>query len=220
MNKEKIRNFFKKLNNSYVIAAICMLLAGVIVLGMMIGLVANPFITDTAYTARVKTEILDETMTSRVKLVMLEGGRYSITVRNNAGERFTYFGDYGYGRLADEENRLQRTVWFEYDGEMAIIDELLFGSNDLFTSSFLPKTSKQTNPFKIQYGEVTFINGGAIVLLIFYCAFISAAAAIVTILLIKRKDGGVVFTNRMRLIKRLRELEQMLGVTHETNTEE
>ena len=212
--KEKLANFFKKLNNSYIVAAICAILIGVIVLGLMIGLVAHPFATNTTYTAKVKTEIDDETYTTKAKLVLLDGGRYSMTLKDSKRQNYTYFGDYGYGKFIDEENSRQSMIWFEYDGLMSIEDVALF-RGDSISSILKINSSKLTNPFKIQYGEVVFTNVGGILWLVFYCCVIAIAAAIATILLLKRKDGNVVFTSKIRLIKRLREIEDMLGVRHD-----
>ena len=213
--KEKLANFFKKLNNGYIIAAICAILIGVIVLGAMIGLVARPFATNTTYTAKVKTEVLGETYTAKAKLVLLDGGRYSMTIRDSQKQRYTYFGDYGFGKLVDEENVRESVIWFEYNGQMVAVDQALFGGDLLSSMIKTANISEQTNPFKIQYGEVTFTNVGGILLLVLYCFVIVIAAAIATVLLLKRKDGNVVFTSKIRLIKRLRELEDMLGVRHD-----
>ena len=209
--KEKLANFFKKLNNSYIIAAICMILVCVILLGLMIGLVAHPFATNTTYTAKVKTEVLGETFTTKAKLVLMDEGRFSMTLKDGQKQYYTYFGDYGYGKLVNDENVRQSVIWFEYDGLMYSVDQSLFGDG-IFSSMLKTNMSEQTNPFKIQYGKVTFTNVGGILLLVLYCFVIVIAAAIATVLLLKRKDGNVVFTSKIRLIKRLRELEDMLGV--------
>ena len=202
MNKEKIRDFFKKLNNSYVIAAICVILIGIILLGAMIGLVARPYSTNTTYSATVHGSGVG---TMKIKLVLLDDGRYSQTVKYvQLQEISNTFGDYAFrcGKYRVGENKGQSFNHIYFDGD--------------YDNTFY----ELKNPFKIEFYGVELTNVGGIFLLVCYCILICFAAAIVTILLIKRKDGGVVFTNRMRLIKRLRELEQMLGVTHETNTEE
>ena len=202
MNKEKIRDFFKKLNNSYVIAAICVILIGIILLGAMIGLVARPYSTNTTYSATVHGSGVGP---MKIKLVLLDDGRYSQTVKYvQLQEISNTFGDYAFrcGKYRAGENKGQSFNHIYFDGD--------------YDNTFY----ELKNPFKIEFYGVELTNVGGIFLLVCYCILICFAAAIVTILLIKRKDGGVVFTNRMRLIKRLRELEQMLGVTHETNTEE
>lgn len=206
MNKEKIKEFFAKLNNGYLIAAICAILIGVIVLGAMIGLVARPFAINTAYTAKVEKESLGETITVKSKLVLLDGGRYSLTVRDSTG-KVTYFGDYAYGRIETGENASKHNIIrFEYDGSHAVFDSYVFGSKE---------TVELTSPFKLQYGDVEFINVGGILLLVFYCFVIVGCAAIAAILIVKRKDGNIVFTDKLRLVKRLKEIEDMLGIKFE-----
>lgn len=206
----KFKEFLKKLNNGYIIAAICVILIGVIVLGLMIGLVARPFATNTAYTAKVKTEVLGETHVTKAKLVLLDGGRYSMTIRNSQKSTYTYFGDYGYGKdkLDTDEERRHNVIWFEYDGELVALDLVLFGGDKT-------EMVEQKNPFKLQYGGITFTNVGGILLLIIYCVLIAILAAIAAILLVKRNDGKVAITNKMNLIRRLSNLEEMLGVHHE-----
>lgn len=190
--KEKIREFFGKMNNSYVIAAICVILIGVIFLGAMIGLVARPFSLNTTYYSTLKEEIFGEEFVVKSKLTLLEGGRYQLTQKSNLIDgSLTTFGDFGYGKVRIEDNKPRRNViWFD---------------NDKYDMVEL------TNPFKMEYDGEEFTNVGGILLLVCYCLTIAAAAAIATVLLIKRKDGGIVFTNKMRLIKRLKEIEEMIG---------
>ncbi|MCH5159233.1 MAG: hypothetical protein J1F66_00095 [Clostridiales bacterium] len=198
--KEKIKEFFNKLNNSYIIAAICVILIGVILLGAIIGLVARPFSTNTTYSLKVKQMYSSMgDVNCSIKLVLLDDGRYKLTTYDkNTKEVYTEFGDYGYGKVInDENNRRQNVIWLD-DIRNAIVIE---------------------NPFKITVpvssllgGKYEFTNVGGIVLLVCYCIVFAICAAIATILIIKRKDGGVVFTNKMRLIKRLKEIEEMIGV--------
>ena len=194
--KERIREFFNKLNNNYLVAAICALLIAVIVLGLMIGLVAHPFATNTTYTAKIESTFDGETVTSRAKLVLLDDGRYSLTAKSAMLDgRVTNFGDYAYGKVRLEEGKARSNViWF--DGNVLDIIEL-------------------KSPFKLQYNDITFTNVGGIILLVFYCFVIAVAVAIGVYLILKRKDGRPAFTSKIRLVKRLKELEEMLGVRHE-----
>lgn len=196
---EKIKNFFQKLNNSYIIAAICVILICVILLGAIIGLVARPFSTNTTYSLKVKQSYSSMgDVNCSIKLVLLDDGRYKMTVYDrDTKEVYTEFGDYGYGKLInDENNRRQNVIWLDNILHSTIIE----------------------NPFKIKVsvssllgGEYEFTNVGGILLLVCYCIVFAICAAIATLLIIKRKDGGIVFTNKMRLIKRLKEIEEMLG---------
>ena len=200
--KEKFAAFFRKLNNSYIIAAICVILVGIILLCAMIGLVSKPFATNTTYSAKVKEKVGDEELNVSIKLVLLDDGRYQVTVRNNeTKETVTRFGDYGYGKIVLEKDGPRQSVLWLNDESAAFV---------------------QKNPFKINFEqtkllgfEVKFTNVGGIFLLVCYCALIVLAAAVSTILIIKRKEGSIVFTNKMRLIKRLATMEEMLGIRHE-----
>ena len=200
---EKIKNFFQKLNNSYIIAAICVILICVILLGSIIGLVARPFITDMTYSVKYRPMAFSSNNQRIAKLVLLEGGRYSMTISYTMTNGVsTSFGDYGYGKVlvSLDSNRLQNVL-------------ILNGG------AYDEAVSVQKNPFKITtnyFGEeVTFTCVGGIFLLVCYCVVFAICAAIATLLIIKRKDGGIVFTNKMRLIKRLKEIEEMLGVKHD-----
>lgn len=187
--KEKIAAFFKKLNNSYVIAAICVILVGVILLGAVIGLVAKPFSLNTVYTAQV-----DTTYVTNYKLTLLDGGRYELTqIGDKVKGTITIYGDYGYGRIKDG-NALKNVIWFD-NGMLSPVEV--------------------KSPFKLDYNGIEFTNGGGIFLLVCYCILICFAAAIATILLLKRKEGDIVFTNKMRLIMRLKQIEEMLGIKFE-----
>ena len=196
--RDKIKEFFNKLNNSYIIAAICTILIAVILLGSIIGLVARPFSTNTTYSLNVKrfySSIGD--VNYSIKLVLLDDGRYKLTTYNrNTKEVYTEFGDYAYGKVViGEDNRRRNVISLDNRSNLTVIE----------------------NPFKITlpvssllYGEYEFTNVGGIVLLTCYCTVFVISVAIATILLLKRKDGGIVFTNKMRLIKRLKEIEEKL----------
>lgn len=194
--KEKFKEFFNKLNNTYLVAAICALLIAVIVFGLMISLVAHPFATNTTYTAKIESELDGETYTARAKLVLMDEGRYSLTSKSALLDgRVTNFGDYGYGKIRLEEGKSRKNViWF--DGDLLNMVEV-------------------TSPFKLEYNEQTFTNVGGILLLVCYCFVIAIAVAIAVYLIIKRKDGKPAFTSKLRLVKRLKEIEEMLGVKHE-----
>ena len=190
---EKIKNFFQKLNNSYIIAAICVILICVILLGAIIGLVTRPFSTNTTYiSSRIETSGFGPI---KIRVTLLDDGRYSKTTHYIlAKDVETVFGDYGYAKkhvyVGDESVRCN-TIWFdnEYLATMTILD----------------------NPFKLEFYGFELVNVGGIVLLVCYCVLFAICAAIATILIIKRKNGGMVFTNKLRLVKRLKEIEEMLG---------
>ena len=192
---EKLANFFKKLNNSNWIIAICAILVGVIFLSAMISLVAHPFIKDMTYSARLEEADMG---TLKAKLTLLDDGRYSMTVRyTSTKETTTAFGDYGYGKIFTEDDKDHRhnAIWF--DG--ALMQDVVVLSN----------------PFKIERAGVVYTCGGGIALLVFYCIMICMSAAIATVSIIKREQGVTVFTNKIRLVKRLKELETMLGISHD-----
>ena len=192
--KEKIKEFFNKLNNNYLVGAICAFLIAVIVLGLMIGLVAHPFATNTTYTS--PKIISDLNGDVKQKLVLLDDGRYELTVKQTQPKaKITTFGDYAYGKLQLEEGKgRSNVIWF--DGEILDMVEL-------------------KSPFKLEFNGVTFTNVGGILLLVCYCFIIAIAVAIGVYLILKRKDGRPAFTSKIRLIKRLKEIEEMLGVKHE-----
>ena len=198
MNNEKLKSFFSKLNNGYVVAAICLILVAVIAFGLMIGLVARPFITNMTYSTTIKLELDDKTYTSKAKIVLLDDGRYALTVKDGQSSQFrTTFGDYAYGKLVielDETKQLRKVIWFD-DNELNMV--------------------VQNNPFKLEFDEQTFTNVGAILLLVFYVLIILVTVVCAILLIVKRNDGKTVFTSKLRLVKRLRELEDMLGVRHE-----
>ena len=191
--KEKLASFFKKLNNSHLIVAICAILIGVIFLSAMISLVAHPFVKGVAYSARLEEASVG---TIKAKLTLLNDGRYSVTVyHDSTKETMTTFGDYGYGKIfiTDDDSHRVNAIWF---------DSLL-------------NPIKLTNPFKIENNGVVYTCGGGIALLVFYCIAICICAAIAAIMIVKRREGVPAFTSKMRLIKRLKEMEQMLGIYHD-----
>ena len=194
---EKLKNFFKKLNNSYIIAAICVILVGIILLGLMIGLVTTPFIKNIPYYS--KNIEGSGVGTMKYKLVMLDDGRYERTVDYiQLKQVLITYGDYSYCYGID----------YMKDGSKHF-KEIIFDNNSAQARVEL------TSPFKIKYYLVEMTNVGGIVLLVVYCILICFAAAIATILIVKRKDGKVVFTNKMLLLKRLKEVEEMLGIKHD-----
>lgn len=202
--KEKIANFFKKLNNSHWITAICAILIGVIFLGAMISLVARPFSTNTTYTATVKEQVFDDFYYKRkITIVLLDDGRYSLTIKDpQTKQKSTTFGDYAYGKLftKDDSNTLHNVIWFDSQ-------DYNYFDNTVY---------ELKNPFKLEYEDIEFTNAGGIALLVFYVFMICMSALIATVMIVRRKEGTIVFTNKMRLIKRLKEIEQMLGISHET----
>ena len=195
MMKEKLANFFKKLNNSKLVIAICAILIGVIFLGAMISLVAHPFVKDIAYTAKTKIELGNETVIYKTKLVLMDSGRFYTTIKDSEKQTITRFGDYGYGKIfIDDDSHRVNAIWF--DSDMLSVIEM-------------------HNPFKIENEGITYTCGGGIALLVFYCFMICICAAIAAISIVKRDEGTIVFTSKMRLIKRLKEMEQMLGISHD-----
>ena len=188
--KVKMREFFAKLNNSYVIAAICIILIGVILLGAMIGLVARPYVIGMKYSVKYHPSFFSSYNERIAELVLLEGGRYSMTISYTLSKGVTTtFGDYGYGRvpLESQDSRLHNILILE-NGE--------YGQ----------AVSVQKNPFKITtdyFGEeVTLTCVGGIVLLVVYCILIVLCAAIATILLVKRKNGKIVFSDRLGIFRK------------------
>lgn len=199
--KEKIKEFFNKLNNSYLVAAICALLIAVIFFGLMIGLVAHPFATNTTYTSsKISNDIIGDV---RQKLVLLDDGNFQLTTKYmETKEVITDFGHYRYGKIVTgEDERLHNVIWLNVAGTSI--------------TSYIEPPIELKSPFKIEYNDVAYTNVGGILLLVLYCCIIAIAIAIGVYLILKRKDGAPAFTSKMRVIKRLKEIEEMLGVRHE-----
>lgn len=196
--KNKIREFFVKLNNSYILVAICTILIAVIALGSLIDLVAQPFETDMTYSAKIETKTEYVNYRTTAKLLLLENGRYSLTIHDGSTrEELTTFGDYGYGKVTirdDDYKRLHDVIWFDRR-DFSPFDDSLYVLK---------------SPFKLEYEGLEFTCGEGIALLVIYCAFIAASSAIATILLIKRKKGKTVFTDRLRIVRRLKDIETKL----------
>ena len=192
MNKEKLKSFFKKFNNSHIIAGICFALAFFLTLFLMIDIVAHPFITDMAYSAKISEEFLGTDIKISAKLVMLEEGRYKITIRDTATkETETDFGDYSYGKVyVTGYNSRKNVVSFDVNSLQVV----------------------QTNPFKITYNGVVFTNVGGIFLLVLYCFMLVIFAACSILLLVQNKKGNAVFGTKLSMAKRIAELEEMLGI--------
>ena len=184
-------SFFKKLNNSHVIAGLCLAIAFVLALAFMIDLVADPFIQDMTYTARIDEQNDGGEVKISAKLTLLEDGRYKLTIRDRiTKEKTTTFGDYSYGKVVlDETLGRQNVISFDGSGYIA-----------------------QKNPFKLEFDSVKFTNGGAIFLLVLYIFLILVFASCSILLLVKYKSGNPVFGTKMRLSKRVKELEDMLGI--------
>ena len=193
--KEKFATFFKKFNNSYLLAAICFILVAVIAFGLMIGILAKPFITNIAYSTTIITDSKGDV---KAKIVLMDSGVYSVTAKDGLSKQFTTtYNVYAYGKLVtdlDESDLIRNVIWFDDDVTTMVI---------------------QKSPFRLEYEGATYTNAGGIVLLVFYIVLWVFAAIIAAVFIVKRKQGRVVFTNKMRLVKRLKELEEMLGVRHE-----
>ena len=197
MNKDKLRNFLKKLNNGYIVAAICMILVFIIAFGSMIDLVAHPFITNISYSAKIEGSGVG---TMKATLTLLEDGRYSETIEYRRLEMVTTtFGDYSYShgkyQTGDNKGQHYREIFFNNDYENTHVE--------------------LKNPFKLKFYGAEFTNVGGILLLVFYCIMIVISAAIATILIIKRKEGKALFNKKSGLETRVSTIEEMIGIKND-----